>query len=106
MINTSRCIFRSTNLIVTHAIGSYLYTNNDRKVLDLTSGVGSNILGYSHPRMLEVIHKQANKLIHAQQHCCLPSTLSPLIQRLQNTVPEYLNSYIFALSDQKLLIML
>ena len=44
--------------------GSYVWDAEGKKYLDLFPGWGCNILGYSPPRVVEAIQKQAAQLIH------------------------------------------
>jgi acetylornithine/succinyldiaminopimelate/putrescine aminotransferase len=44
--------------------GCYLYGLDNRKYLDLLSGIGVNALGHAHPRITKVIQKQAALLLH------------------------------------------
>jgi acetylornithine/N-succinyldiaminopimelate aminotransferase len=44
--------------------GVYLYDFEDKKYLDLLSGLGVNALGHAHPRIVKAIRDQAAKVIH------------------------------------------
>lgn len=44
--------------------GMYLYDNHGKKYLDFTSNIGVNILGHCHPRLIEIIKSQVEKLIN------------------------------------------
>lgn len=44
--------------------GSYLYDNNDKKYLDLLSGLAVTSLGHAHPEVAATIAEQAGKLLH------------------------------------------
>ncbi len=44
--------------------GCYLYGLDNRKYLDLLSGIGVNALGHAHPRITKVIQRQAALLLH------------------------------------------
>ncbi len=43
--------------------GSYIWDENGRRYLDFFPGWGVGILGYSHPRIVEVMAKQAKELV-------------------------------------------
>ncbi|MFN8770568.1 MAG: acetylornithine/succinyldiaminopimelate transaminase [Neisseriaceae bacterium] len=45
-------------------IGSRLYDENGKEVIDFAGGVAVNSLGQSHPRLVETLTKQANTLWH------------------------------------------
>jgi len=44
--------------------GVYLFNNKNEKFLDFSSGIAVNCLGHCHPKMVEAISTQANKLWH------------------------------------------
>ena len=44
--------------------GSWIYDEKGNAYLDFTSGIAVNVLGHSHPRLVEAIKDQAEKLIH------------------------------------------
>ncbi len=44
--------------------GVYLFNNKNEKFLDFSSGIAVNCLGHCHPKMVEAITNQANKLWH------------------------------------------
>lgn len=51
-------------LVLSHGEGAWLYDAEDRRYLDLISGIGVNALGHNHPRITAVIADQAAKLVH------------------------------------------
>lgn len=53
--------------------GSVLFDLEGVEYLDFTSGLGVNALGYSHPRVTELIKKQAEKIIHTSNLYHIPS---------------------------------
>ena len=44
--------------------GMYVYDENGKKYLDFASGIAVNSLGHNHPKLVEAIKEQAQKLIH------------------------------------------
>ena len=44
--------------------GAYLFDESGRKYLDFASGIAVNILGHSHPHLVEAIQRQAATLMH------------------------------------------
>lgn len=44
--------------------GVYLYDRDGREYLDFVAGIAVNCLGYAHPRMVEVIRRQSERLLH------------------------------------------
>lgn len=51
-------------LLVTHAIGLYLYTGDGRKIMDAISSWWVNLHGHSHPLIAKAVADQAAKLEH------------------------------------------
>src|SRR5664280_776668 len=56
---------RATRLGIERGSGSYLYTDDGRKLLDFASGVGVCNVGHNHPEVVEAAVAQVRKLIHA-----------------------------------------
>ncbi|HBD96544.1 MAG: acetylornithine aminotransferase [Spirochaetes bacterium GWF1_31_7] len=44
--------------------GCYLFDENGKKYLDMSSGIAVSLLGHSHPEVVKAIKKQSNKLLH------------------------------------------
>ncbi|PSL46994.1 4-aminobutyrate aminotransferase [Salsuginibacillus halophilus] len=55
---------RATQLGVTKAKGSYLYTEEDEAYLDFASGVAVMNVGHNHPRVVEAAKAQLEEMIH------------------------------------------
>ncbi|SDZ24615.1 2,2-dialkylglycine decarboxylase (pyruvate) [Amycolatopsis xylanica] len=53
-----------TREIIDRASGSFLYTEDGRKILDFTSGQMSAILGHSHPEIVATVQRQVASLDH------------------------------------------
>lgn len=51
---------------IDHASGSYLYTDDGRKILDFGSGIAVNNLGHNYPTVVKAAHEQLDKMVH----CC------------------------------------
>lgn len=56
-------VHKRFNISFSHGKGVYLFSD-DRKYLDFGAGIAVNALGHCHPKMVEAITKQANKLWH------------------------------------------
>ncbi|MFM2480927.1 aspartate aminotransferase family protein [Celerinatantimonas sp. YJH-8] len=50
--------------IIDHAEGSYVYTEQGRKILDFTSGQMSSTLGHSHPDVVATLREASGRLDH------------------------------------------
>lgn len=51
-------------IAISHAEGNYLFDTNGNRYLDLFTGLGVNVLGHSHPRLIETLQKQGNRFLH------------------------------------------
>ena len=57
--------FAEPKRVITGARDAFLIDNQGREYLDITSGYSAcTALGYSHPEVLDAIHKQYNTLIY------------------------------------------
>ncbi|HVC50656.1 MAG TPA: aspartate aminotransferase family protein [Stellaceae bacterium] len=61
--------------------GCYLYANDGRKFLDLTSGIAVTSLGHCHPHLIDAITAQAKQLWHSSNLFRIPGQ-ERLAQRL------------------------
>lgn len=62
----ARGIGRMSEMVMQKAQGSWVWTADQRKLLDFTSGIAVTSVGHSHPRVVEAVQKQAANLVHAQ----------------------------------------
>jgi acetylornithine/N-succinyldiaminopimelate aminotransferase len=51
-------------LVVTRGQGCYIFDVEGNRYLDAITGIGVNALGYSHPRIMEVLAEQMQQCIH------------------------------------------
>lgn len=56
--------YRRPALVFSHGEGCYLYDSSGKKYLDFLGGIAVNALGYSHPRLVKVIRREAGRAIH------------------------------------------
>ena len=76
-----------TREIIARAEGSYVYTEDGRKILDFTSGQMSAILGHSHPEIVATVQRQAATLDHLFSGM-LSRPVVDLARRLAETLPS------------------
>lgn len=57
----------------THGKGSYLYSTEGEKYLDLLGGIAVNSVGHSNARLIKAISSQAKKLIHCSSLYYVPN---------------------------------
>ena len=51
-------------LILDHGKGCWLWDDKGNRYLDFVSGLGVNVLGHAHPRILKAIREQSARMIH------------------------------------------
>ncbi|OZM58403.1 aspartate aminotransferase family protein [Lottiidibacillus patelloidae] len=51
-------------IVVEKAIGNKMYDTNGNEYLDLFTGLAVNIIGHSHPKILQAIKKQSENFLH------------------------------------------
>jgi 2,2-dialkylglycine decarboxylase (pyruvate) len=73
--------------LIDHAAGSFLYTEDGRRILDFTSGQMSAILGHSHPEIVETVRRQIGTLDHLFSGM-LSRPVIDLARRLAETLPD------------------
>ncbi len=65
-------VYNRSKLDIQHGEGAYLHTKDGRRYLDFVSGVAVNCLGHCHPKLVDVIKKQAEKLWHVSNFYQIP----------------------------------
>jgi 4-aminobutyrate aminotransferase len=84
------------NFVADRAEGSYIYTDDGRKFLDFTCGIGVTNTGHCHPKVVEAIREQAGNFIHAQANIIIHKPMLQLIEELRAITPSSIDSYFFA----------
>jgi len=88
-------IARAYNLLMTRGEGTYMYTEDGKRYLDLTSGIGVTNLGHCHPRLVKVVQTQAATLWHGQLGMGTHKALADLIDDLSTVMPKHLTNLFF-----------
>ncbi|CAH0475936.1 unnamed protein product [Peronospora belbahrii] len=94
-------IGRISNMVMTKAKGSWVWTSNNRKLLDFTSGIAVTSVGHSHPKVVAAVQKQAATLVHAQVNIGYHQPMLDLVDKLLPVVPASLDSLFFACSGSE-----
>jgi 4-aminobutyrate aminotransferase len=94
---------RIFNLVADRAEGSYIYTDDGKKLLDFTSGIGVTNTGHCHPKVVEAIREQAGLFLHAQANIVIHKPMLQLIEELRKIVPPSIDSFYFANSGAEAL---
>lgn len=87
---------RIFNFVADRAEGSYIYTDDGRKLLDFTCGIGVTNTGHCHPKVVEAIRAQAGLFLHAQANLVIHKPMLQLIEELRKIVPPAIDSFYFA----------
>ena len=83
---TFRKFAQKSNKKIIKALGHYLYLENNKKVLDFTSGwTGFASLGHGHPKILDAVKKQMKKYSHIDYN----EFNNPLIEKLSKNLNLY-----------------
>ncbi len=96
--NISRVWSHGTEILVDHAEGVHLYDDAGKRYIDFTSGIGVTNTGHCHPKVVEAIKVQAEKLIFGQFNIVFHKPMFELVKELKQVVPEGLDSFFFASS--------
>jgi len=88
--------YRYTQILADRAEGAYIYDAGGRRYLDFTSGIGVTSTGHCHPRIIEAVQTQAEKLIHGQINIVYHRPMLELAEGLLEVVPEGLDGFFFS----------
>lgn len=90
-----------TNIDVDYGKNIHLYDRTGKKFIDFTSGIGVTNTGHCHPRIVNAIKVQSEKLLHGQTTILYNSMLDELSHSLQKVLPEKLNCFFFSNSGSE-----
>jgi len=94
---------RIFNFVADRAEGSYIYTDDGKKLLDFTSGIGVTNTGHCHPKVVEAIREQAGLFLHAQANIVIHKPMLQLVEEIRKIVPPAIDSFYFANSGAEAL---
>jgi acetylornithine/N-succinyldiaminopimelate aminotransferase len=57
--------YKRSDLFCSHGSGAYVYDLAGKRYLDFLAGISVNSLGYNHPRLVQVLVEQGQRLIHS-----------------------------------------
>ncbi len=80
--------------LVQKALGTLLWDNEGREILDFTSGQMCATIGHNHPRIVEAIHAACDGALHLYSGMLSPSVVA-LSQRLSGMLPSHLSRAMF-----------
>ncbi|MGL4991040.1 MAG: aspartate aminotransferase family protein [Sarcina sp.] len=67
--------YKTTEIVVKRAKGSYIYDENEKEYIDFTSGIGVNSLGHCNDLIIETIKAQSLKVMHTSNLFINPKTV-------------------------------
>ncbi|WP_440644074.1 aspartate aminotransferase family protein [Candidatus Pelagibacter sp. HIMB123] len=72
-----------------HGKGSYLFSTDGKKYLDMLSGIAVNSLGHAHPKLVKTIRDQSKKLWHVSNAFEIPEGEKLAKKLCQKTFADY-----------------
>ena len=90
----SGALYRIFHVVVERGEGPYLFTVDEEKYLDLTSGIGVTQLGHCHPEVVKAACEQLEKLVHINGVTHHVETIK-LAERLAKILPGNLDNTFF-----------
>ena len=88
-------IGRMTDLVFERGAGSYIWTADGDKYLDMTCGIGVTNTGHCHPKVVEACQQQIGTLIHGQVNIAYHKPMLELCERLGSIMPYDLDTFFF-----------
>jgi 4-aminobutyrate aminotransferase len=79
-----------------HGEGAYLFDQNGQRYLDFTSGIGVTNTGHCHPRVVQAIKDQAEKLIFGQMNIVISPPFIELAAKLNAVTPDPIDRFFFS----------
>ena len=76
--------------LIVRAQGSYIYTAEDRAVLDFSSGQMCATIGHNHPKILQAMQRAGETVIHLDSTMLSPDVIA-LANRLCSLLPDKLD---------------
>tara|TARA_B110001469_G_C9603925_1_gene300135 strand:- start:202 stop:1401 length:1200 start_codon:yes stop_codon:yes gene_type:complete len=78
-----------SNIYPKYGSGSFLYSSNNKKYLDFTSGIGALSTGHRHPKIIHNVQKQLDKYVHMpQQLFNIHQSSNILTSKLVSLMPD------------------
>lgn len=81
-------IGRLSNIVLKRGAGSFVWTDEGRKLLDFTAGIGVTNLGHCHPKVTAAAQAQIGNLVHGQVNIAMHEPMLSLIEKLKPVMPD------------------
>jgi len=78
------------------AEGIHIYDVEGNRYIDFTSGIGVTNTGHCHPRVVQAVKEQAEKLIFGQINIVIPSVTVALARALNEITPDAIDTFFFS----------
>jgi 4-aminobutyrate aminotransferase len=78
------------------AEGIYLYDAGGVRYTDFTSGIGVTNTGHCHPKVVQAVKDQADKLIFGQMNIVIPPVSVALAEALNDVTPPTIDRFFFS----------
>ncbi|MCD6356273.1 MAG: aspartate aminotransferase family protein [Anaerolineaceae bacterium] len=88
-------------LAAVRAEGPYLFTNDGKRYLDFTSGIGVTNLGHNHPKVLNAAIVQMKKFSHSAVGITMHEPILRLAEKLTEVMPEGMEMFFFGNSGSE-----
>ncbi|MCY4106838.1 MAG: aminotransferase class III-fold pyridoxal phosphate-dependent enzyme [Chloroflexi bacterium] len=75
--------------------GCHLYDAAGQEYLDFTCGIGVTNTGHAHPRVVQAIQQQAERLLFGQINIVIPPITLQLAEQLNKITPTEINRFFF-----------
>eukprot|EP00877_Chromochloris_zofingiensis_P004955 jgi/Chrzof1/14460/Cz09g03230.t1 len=87
-------VMKMNEVVAEKGVGSWVWTADGNKYLDMTSGIGAASTGHCHPHVVKAVQQQAATLVHAQQNIfAAHEKVAELVQHLSQVMPAHLSRY-------------
>jgi 4-aminobutyrate aminotransferase len=84
-----------TWLSIDRGEGSWLYTTDRRRILDLTCGIAVTVVGHAHPRVVKAVTDQVSRLMHISTGVAKYESSVALAEALATVAPNGLDTVFF-----------
>ncbi len=98
---TANRAFKAQPRIVKRASGTYLYNQNDDKIVDGSSGLFCSPAGHCHPKIIEAVHRQMQENTYTAPFGLGHDASFSLAERVARLTPEPINHVFFVNSGSE-----
>jgi acetylornithine/N-succinyldiaminopimelate aminotransferase len=79
--------YRRLPIAIARGEGNYLYDTDGKAYLDLFTGLAVNVLGHSHPKVMEALREQGEKFLHISNIFLNPPAIRLAQRLIEHTIP-------------------